>query len=198
MRQQINLYEAPAEHNPWQDWYPIPQIGIGLVLLLVVLYALALFERADLKEQLVAAQQQFETRQSEFDRLKMSLPGAELDPNLQREVKDMTAELAGKQEMLRTINLKQADKQQGFSNFLEGLARRTMPGLWLTHIELNDGGARIGLQGQAAKPEFVPQLIKSLASEQAYFGKEFDVFNLSRDTSQGYLAFELRASKTGR
>ena len=44
MRQQINLYDAPKEHNAWQDWYPMPQIGIALVVLLIGIYVFELVE----------------------------------------------------------------------------------------------------------------------------------------------------------
>ena len=197
MLQQINLYAAPPEYNPWREWYPLPQVAIGLVVVLMLLYALAFWQHKGLKGELAEVQQKFDETQQQMESLRLALPPVALDPALEAEVLALGASLAAKQGMLETLNIKQVTNTNGFSIYLEGLARRTIQGLWLTRIELADGGANVGLKGQTAKPEFVPRLIQSLANEGVYGGTEFDVFSISNDQQDGYMDFEVRADLGG-
>ena len=197
MRQQINLYEAPPEYDPWQEWYPLPQVAIGLVVILALLYALAMWQHSGLEAELATVQKQFDDTQQEMESLRKTLPPAELDPALEAEVLALQASIEAKEGMLETLNLRQVTNTKGFSIYLEGLARSTIKGLWLTRIELAEGGAKVGLKGQTAKPEFVPQLIRGLADEGIYAGTEFDVFSLSTEHQGGYMDFDLRADLGG-
>ncbi len=193
MLQQINLYEAPPEYDPWREWYPLPQVAIGLVVVLMLLYALAFWQHKGLQGELAEVQQKFDETQRQMESLRLTLPPLALDPALEAEVLALSASLAAKRGMLETLNIKQVTNTNGFSIYLEGLARRTIQGLWLTRIELADGGANVGLKGQTAKPEFVPRLIQNLANEGIYGGTEFDVFSISHDQQDGYMDFEVRA-----
>ncbi len=192
MRQQINLYVAPPEYHPWSEWQPLPQVAIGLVAVLMLLYALVAWQHNGLETELAAVQQKFDKTQQQMESLRVTLPPATLDPALQAEVLALGESLSARQAMLETLDLKQVSNNNGFSIYLEGLARRTIKGLWLTRIELADGGANVGFRGQTARPEFVPRLIQSLASEGVYSGTEFDVFSMSNDRKNGHMEFEVR------
>lgn len=64
-----------------------------------------------------------------------------------------------------------------FSQYLEGLARQSREGIWLTEIRVGDKGHAFLLRGGALDPAMLPEYIQALESEPAYAGLSFD--NLS-------------------
>ena len=81
-----------------------------------------------------------------------------------------------------------------FSSYFEGLARRTLDGLWLQDIYISQGGQSIMLAGNTFKAELIPQLIKDLKNEPAFQGITFRSATVSEQDSKvgsGVLGFSL-------
>jgi len=64
----------------------------------------------------------------------------------------------------------------GFSQHLEGLAKEIVPNVWLTSINIEDGGKSLGLLGGAMDPKLVPQYLQKLSNERSFAGSEFRTF----------------------
>ena len=64
------------------------------------------------------------------------------------------------------------------------------PGLWLTDVELTDGGSRIRLAGMTTDPVLVPRFLKNLGSGTQFVGHRFDTFELAADDT-GALHFTI-------
>ncbi len=195
MSQQINLYEAPPEVNIWRDYSPFPQVAIGLVLLMILGSGYSLWSYWGLQDQLELAKNRQEREAQNIEAIKQQLPDGILDQNLEAEVAELTKKEETTRQLLKALNLQRIGNVGGFSSFMEGLARRSIKGLWLTKIDLNEGGAKIGLQGQTSKPETVPQLIQRLGKEAAFQGTEFNIFNLTNASSGRVMSFDVRAEQ---
>ena len=83
----------------------------------------------------------------------------------------------------------------GFSPYLTGLARQTMPEVWLTRIVISDAGRSLLLQGQTVSPEKVPEFLLSLAGEEIYIGREFSSFSLNADPGSLVIDFEISTAE---
>ena len=77
-------------------------------------------------------------------------------------------------------------------DFLQGLGRQVLPGMWFRDIRVSQGGGFLALEGSVLQPEMVPQLLKRLHDEPAFRGKAFRVvkFNLL-DEGTGEIGFTL-------
>ena len=86
------------------------------------------------------------------------------------------------------------DDNRPFSSYFEGLARRTLDGLWLQDINISQGGRSIMLTGNTYKAELIPQLIKELKNEPAFRGITFRSATVTDQDSEnvnGALVFSL-------
>ncbi|HEX8886092.1 MAG TPA: hypothetical protein VF797_16515 [Noviherbaspirillum sp.] len=60
---------------------------------------------------------------------------------------------------------------QGYARFMQAFSSKTMTGVWLTGIAIDDGGNDIEITGHSVAPELVPAYIRSLNTEKAFMGK---------------------------
>lgn len=196
MKQQINLYAAPPESNVWRDYSPFPQVALGLVLIMLVLTLFAGMEQRNLQAELDALNAQQAEQMQKLEALQQSMPSPLADTALEAQVGALQRSQTARTRLLQALVAEQVGNERGFSGYLEGLARQQIQGLWLTHIELSDGGVRMGLEGMTGKPEFVPQLLQSLASESVFRGVQFDIFNLAlAEQGKAAMSFSVRAEQ---
>jgi Tfp pilus assembly protein PilN len=69
----------------------------------------------------------------------------------------------------------------GMSGYLIGLARQRIEGLWLTRIDIREGGDAINLSGRSITAEQVPQYLQRLSAEQAFKGRTFGGLAVQKD-----------------
>jgi len=82
-----------------------------------------------------------------------------------------------------------------FSPYLTALAQRTMPGVWLTAVELGPNG--LVLRGRVLDGDLVPAYIRSLNREPLFHGRIVSELKLSAKTEAGkpearHVEFSLR------
>lgn len=99
---------------------------------------------------------------------------------LQAELEQLQQQKLAKHRILNTISDQVFGNITGFAAHLEGLARRNVEGLWLTSVNITDGGKHIGLTGSSLEPEKVPEFLQQLSNEQAFRGTEFSTFKMER------------------
>jgi len=192
MKQQVNLYDFVASQSVWRQYSPFPQAALGLLLVLFVLTLFAVMDKSKVDaelQQLTAQRDQLEQQSEQLS----AINNEALTAALQQEVTALENQLAVRQSTMESITAEGAANDTGFSPFLEGLARQHFDGLWLTVIELVQGGDRMGLKGFAGAPELVPRYIGKLSNERVFAGTEFDVFSLERADGNRALAFDVTA-----
>jgi len=192
MTQQVNLYSFAARQSVWRQYSPFPQAAIGLTVVLLVLTILAVMDKAKLDAEFRTLTNQHDQFAQQLQQLS-AINNESTIETLQQSVSGLEGELAVRQATMTSIKAEGAANSRGFSSHMEGLARQHFEGLWLTSIELVQGGERMGLAGFAGEPEMVPRYIRNLSNEKAFSGTEFDVFSLERLQESRALAFDVTA-----
>ncbi|MBE0597168.1 MAG: PilN domain-containing protein [Desulfuromonadales bacterium] len=183
MKQQINLYQSAI----FERRKPLSASTMLALLLLTLATLVALgaagqWQARRSTSQLEELQRRQATLQAQLaDILGESGAGPTL---LAQEVARLRSERDRRQALLGLVQASPA-AAGGFSPYLAGLARQTVPGVWLRRISLQGGGKEITLEGSAARPEAVPRLVQQLAAEPAFAGVEFAKFLLSRGEEAG-------------
>lgn len=192
MKQQVNLYSFTARQSIWRQYSPFPQVAIGLALILMMLTVFSWLDKNELDKQLHTLSKQHDQLAQQLEKLSGLNNDAEV-VQLQQSVRGLEAELTVRQATMSSIKAEGAANSVGFSLHLQGFARQHFEGLWLTAIDLAEGGQRIGLEGFAGEPAMVPRYIGNLSNEKIFAGTEFDVFNLQRAEDNAALAFAVTA-----
>lgn len=127
------------------------------------------------------------------------------NPKLQADVRDYEIKLAGQSSLLAVVNsetLANIDNARLYSGYLSGLARQSVPGLWLTEIRVTGNTGALSLKGRVTDPAMLPEYLKRLGRESALSGRKFTVMDLresgqialtaGNDQRVGYFDFTLR------
>ena len=186
--QQVNLLT--------DDLKPTPMLlSLGQALLVWcgiggILGALSLFdavslwrtnvERAALEEQLQ------ELREVTAELESSSTP--RLKHELTRLVDRLRTSYDERRSAFRMLELGASFPREGFARHLEDLAANPIDGLWLTRIELGDGGRSVQLTGHALAAARVPDFLQALGTETAFDGVRFSEFSL-KNPEAGPLEF---------
>lgn len=190
LKQQINLFQGGLlrKKDPWSAKRAVAAIVAAICLLLVVSgYAQWRFNR--LTRQVKRVETRLAQSGRRFAQLQKRLPPRKKSRLLEQEIQKLKRQKAAKNDLLNRLDRRDANDTAGFSPFLEALAHRHVPGLWLREIFL--GGDHVTLAGSARRPAQVPRYLQLLATEEVFRGLQFNQFILGR-SKKGYLDFLLK------
>jgi hypothetical protein len=71
----------------------------------------------------------------------------------------------------------------GYSEYLRAFARQTVQGLWLTSIQIAEGGGQLTMSGRALQADLVPVLIGRLKQESVLRGRPLEGLAITRSTA---------------
>lgn len=191
--QHINLYHASLRKTPEKfTLQRVMQATATLVVLLVIWQGASNYTAYQLKNSLNDAQQVFNSKQQQLKDFEASLPKVDKDASLVSKLKQLENLARNKQRVLLVLSDRKLGNTEGFVKYFEGLARQALSGLWLTHININQGGAALDLTGQSLKQELVPKYLQRLSAEVPFQGTDFGSFVLKRDKQNpNYVEFSL-------
>jgi len=185
MMQQINLYqEMFHRERSWLNARGILIISGALAGLLLLLYGQALFSawldvRSVAKLELRKAEQEHRLKE-----LKAQVPGPAKGQVLGREIEALSKEVRVRERLYEVIVPGSGGNIEGFSSYLEGLARQRIHGVWLQTIRITEGGDDLMLVGHTLEPDGVPRLLEKLRSEPAFMGRDFRRLLLERASKE--------------
>lgn len=182
--QQINLYQ-PMFRKQEKVFSAVTmlQISVLLVIVLAAIYGYSWWSFKPIETELARVETEQRRLQQEIERIRATSPPPVPSRLLEQEVARLSDELARMQQVKHAISGARFGNQEGFSSFLEGLARQHVSGLWLTHVNLSHGGTRVTLSGKAVSAELVPVYLQRLAGEQAFSGMSFNLLEVTRSQS---------------
>ncbi len=195
MRQQVDLL---------QDGFVRPRVVLpprqalaivgAVVVCMILLHGLLAFEHLRAARQAQAVTGSIAVQQDALQRLRTA-PAPGESAVLQARLAEAEAMLRRRQELLALVRAQDRPDAPRFSAYLRGLAEQARPGLWLTRIELRQGGESLSLQGRAVEAGLVPGLLQRLKAATAFVGKRFDDFRVNESSGGGRqpLQFELRS-----
>ncbi|MCC7122943.1 MAG: hypothetical protein IT493_15425 [Gammaproteobacteria bacterium] len=195
MIQQINLFQPTLRE-------PAPLFGARAMLRTVLavlaglgfVYAWALVQVDSLERQareLTVAREEAEQR---LDELRTHLPQRVADPALAARAAAQADDVQQTRRLMAVLSEGAFGNNVGLSPYLVGFARQHVAGTWLTRVEIAAGGDRIGIEGHAQVPEFVPLYVQRLAAEPVFAGKVFNHLELARAPAGTEVAFALATS----
>lgn len=185
--QQINLYNPALRRQ--RVW-----LTLGNVLLLAGLFGLGLaaaglvlHRQAAAKQELVQAlEPRLLAARAETFQLGAALSGGASGEAATRELADLRQQLATRGEVLAAlqggagIDSVRGRSTVGFADYLRGLARQTVSGLWLTGFSVAQGGGGMAVRGRMLAVDRLPEYIKRLNGELSFKGRQFVSLNISR------------------
>ena len=183
--QQVNLYqEMFHREQTWLNARGILIISGALAGLLLLLYGQAFFS-AWLDVRSVAKLELRKAEQAQrLKELKAQVPGPAKGQVLAREIEALTKKVRVRERLYEVIVPGTGGNIEGFSSYLEGLARQRIHGVWLQTIRINEGGDDLMLVGQTLEPDGVPNLLEKLRSEPAFKGRDFRRLLLERASAE--------------
>lgn len=70
--------------------------------------------------------------------------------------------------------------ESGFADYLRGLARQTVPGLWLTGFAVGPAGGNMEIRGRMTIPDALPAYLTRLGGERPFRGRQFATLSVNR------------------
>ena len=181
VNQQINLYHPIF----WKKKVVFSAAAVLQILLVVglgmsVIYAYSLWQNLRLGQELRELETREQAAQVELERVESQLPERMPNRLLEQQVERLQTTKRLKSTVLDILRTQQVNSGDGFSGHFEGLGRHTVSGLWLSSIQLDEGGEYLEISGGATRPELVPEFLQLLAAEEVYVGTQFEVLSFNR------------------
>lgn len=174
MNQQINLYQPMFRKQQVVFSARTSLILAAGFVLLLALWWLLLDQRVDSLEGQLQQQQALEgrlaTRVAELSAAQTEIP---LDSLLVEQVERLGQRANSMARSREIVRRRLPEGDTVISARLEALARRHPSGLWLTAIEIADGGRQIALAGRMLNAPLLPEFLGRLGAEQAFSGLAF-------------------------
>jgi hypothetical protein len=152
----------------------------NLLLVVVVLAALmfgwgawARIQASSLAADATALDSQTQAAREESVALGSQLASRKPDPKLELDIVSLNELLGVRQKILDALGQDAATASSGYSDYLRGLARQSVSGLWLTGFSVGSEGKRMEIRGRTLDPALVPEYIHRLNTESAFRNHRF-------------------------
>lgn len=186
MSQQINLFN-PLFLKQKKYFSSVTMLqALGLLLLgMVVFYGFALWQDRMLGRQALESTYAYEQQKLQFAKVTAELNPEKREAQLEQDLKSTEAAIASRQTLARQLQTGVLGNAIGYSEYLRAFARQTVQGLWLTSIQIVEGGDQLTLSGRALQADLVPVLIKRLKGESVLRGRPLDALAITRGGAGG-------------
>ena len=185
MKQKINLLNALPKRQ--RDYFSVlillKALGIFFVLLLII-YIFAYWNVNKLAKKVDLLKSKHAIATKELVELTEKYPTAANVSKLEKEMASLEKHVCAREKLVSVLKKEGAFNTKGFSPFLIGFAKNIAPGIWLTKIDLNEGGDAIEITGKALNPQLVLAYVKQLNSSSEFEGVTFKVGSLQKSTEE--------------
>jgi Fimbrial assembly protein (PilN) len=195
--QEINLFQPGLRA-------PLPALSArlilralgGVVLALVLVYGFAR-QRAGTETQIVSRLEAEKSRTTaRLEELERQVAARVPDPALAVEVRDLAVETEARRVLVKAVEKRALGTARGFSPQLEGLAKRTLDGVWLGRISIERGGEGLAISGHALDAKLVPEWLERMREEPGLAGRAFQTVRIEKtapkkDARPGVIDFAL-------
>lgn len=197
-QQQINLLDASL--LPRREWLTLLNVVFGMLAVLLVLVACAIWgwsKEGQERERFVTAEERLHQAQMQLTSLAGQQSQRVIDPLLQAEISSAGQILLGKQEVIAVLDQGGLGERSGFAPYLQGFARQTVDGVWLTGFDLTAGKKTFEVRGRMRQESLLPRFVQQLNQEPVFQGRRFAALDMRRvDAVKVSGAPETVASKT--
>ena len=183
MSQQINLYNPLfLEKKKYFSAVTMTQ-AIGLIVLgMAAFYGFAFWQDRRLARQIGESGRAYEQQKQQFAKITAELSPEKREAQLDQDLKSIEAAVALRRSFMGALGTGGL-AGVGYSEYLRAFARQTVQGLWLTSIQIAEGGAQLTMSGRALQADLVPVLIGRLKQESVLRGRPLEALAITRSTA---------------
>jgi hypothetical protein len=179
--QQINLFNPQfLKQKKYFSAVTMTQALGLLVLGMAVFYGFALWQDSSLRRQTEESGRAYEQQKQLFARVAAELNPEKREAQLDQDLKSTEAAIVERRALLREIRAGVTGESAGYSQYLRAFARQTVPGLWLTSIQITEGASQLTMSGRALQADRVPVLIARLKREALLRGRPLEALAITR------------------
>ena len=118
---------------------------------------------------------------------------------LSNEVQDLKPRAAAVKQLVDSLRTASLGRPEGYSDYLDRLARISDPELWVTSVAVLDGGRRVEVGGRAVRNEAVVRYARRLNESVESLGVKFNAVDIAPDAAaagkagnpRGLISFKL-------
>lgn len=189
--QNLNLFQVERRRR---DGPEKAQMLLGLALLVLVCLIHAGWQGWQAHaagQELAAAEAVAQESETRLAAAKASFVEPQLDERLPAELATQEESNRELQRLIAYLKALSQRQNMGFVAPLQALAdHHPQGGLWLTGIQLNEGGTQMRLQGRSQNQELLPMYLEALGRSPVFNGREFARLDVERGEDQ-LLHFDL-------
>jgi len=182
--QQINLFNPLfLEKKKYFSAVTMTQ-ALGLIVLgLAVFYVYAFWQDRNLARQIAESGRAYEQQKQQFAKITAELSPEKREAQLDQDLKSIEAAIALRRSLMGELRTGGLAGPAGYSEYLRAFARQTVQGLWLTSIQIAEGGGQLTMSGRALQADLVPVLIGRLKQESVLRGRPLEGLAITRSTA---------------
>lgn len=197
MKQQVNLLNAlPQTQRDFFSARILTKVLGVFVVFLFIVYGFGYWGSISLNKKATALKIKHSETADELVALTKKYPKAANYSKLENEVKALEKQTKARARLAEILKKQGAFNTSGFSEYLVGLGKSVVPGVWLTEFTLSNGGASVGLEGRALNAQLVLGFVKQLNDSKEFKNISFKVGNLKKiGETEGLVEFSLKGAK---
>ncbi|MBF0139997.1 MAG: hypothetical protein HQL74_06935 [Magnetococcales bacterium] len=180
IRPRINLYDPeafPSSHD-WLDAGKAFLIYFALFSLLFIGSIVVAVQKFMVAREFTSLEKQKQTLQTVMREFETSQQFASPDPAQIQHQEQLEKDIKVKKLVLELLSGHTVGNRTGFSGYFADLARKPYPKLWLTQIQLRDGGRNLAIVGRTLVRADVLDFFQSLSESKVYSGRNFQYFQM--------------------
>ena len=184
MSQQINLFNPQfLKQKKYFSAVTMTQALGLLVLGLAAFYGFALWQDRSLAHPFAESERAYGQQKQQFAKVTAELSPGKRETQLDQDLKSIEAAIALRRSLMGELKTGGPAGAAGYSEYLRAFARQTVQGLWLTSIQIAEGGGQLTMSGRALQADLVPVLIGRLRQESVLRGRPLEGLAITRSTA---------------
>lgn len=179
MSQQINLYNPALLKK--RVLLSAENLALATTLLLVIMIGstgLVRVKVSRLEAEATVLSARLKTEQDQMVTLGREISGRKPNAQLESELKSVGELLVTRQKAVELLGHSLGPSSVSFAEYLNGLARQTPTGIWLTNFAVAVDGSGMEIRGRTNDPALLPDYIQRLNGEKAFKGRAFAAMQL--------------------
>ncbi|MDW8469727.1 MAG: hypothetical protein RML56_12890 [Burkholderiales bacterium] len=181
MPQQINLFSPIFLKR--EKHFSAQAMAWGLAIVaagLGVLYAFAWFEHRALAKSVREYETRVAEQRAQYAKAAQQLLSEDARKALEAEATRLAQEIARRRALLESLHAGELGNAEGVSSYFAALARRARHGVWVTGVEISEGGAEFAVNGRMLGAELAPAYLRALGEEDVMRGRRIAELKLAR------------------
>jgi len=181
LSQQINLLNPAL--RPKVEMLTLNNVALVVSVVFVGVLLLGVWGQqryAAAQERVRGLEQQMQSAQAQLVQLVGMKASRRPSAALEQLLADRKQLAADKQEVLSTLESGVLGRTDGFSSYMEAMARRVPDGLWLTGFSAGNDEQQLTIQGRMLSESLLPRFIQQMNQEPALQGRTFAALKIEQ------------------